>query len=204
MSLGSRSRGFTLIEVSVYSLVLLLLLGGVFMVVEGGLRYFRQAEAQETVNQQASIALARVRQELANASQSGVYLQKAPREHILFLSPFGKKGSGQDQYEYGVDGSQVLWKKWVCFYVDSEDRLVRAESELSTPVLEPSDEKPLKFNKDILPLPAETVAHNVVGLDFQYFPPPAVIRVSVETRATTGSDRTTSITMLSSVRLTNI
>jgi hypothetical protein len=202
MSPGSRSRGFTLIEVAVYSAVLLLLLGGVFMVVEGGMRYFRLAEAHETVNQQAVIAMGRIRGELANGSQTSLNPGAAPQPHILFLSPFGMDGSGEEEYEYGGNGTQVLWKKWVCFYRDGQSRLVRAEFDVPD-VIDPSVPVVPDFAVDILPLPAQTLATNVSAVNFQFFPAPAVIRITVETEDRTASDRTTNVELISSVRLVN-
>lgn len=205
MSRGSRNkRAFTLIEVAVYSSILLLLLGGVFMVVEGGMRYFRLASAHETVNQQAVIALSRVRAELANASQSSVVIDTSPQNYILFLSPFGLESSTDpaDQiYEY--QDNQLIWKKWVCFYRDSSERLVRAE--LDTPDENNPSTPPIPdFAGEILPLPTRTVAHNVEAVSFQFFPAPAVVRITVETQQDTASDRTTNLELVSSARLVNI
>jgi hypothetical protein len=174
------------------------------MVVEGGLRYFRLASAHETVNQQAVIALSRIRAELANASQSSVVIDTTPQNYILFLSPFGLESSSDptDQiYEY--QDNQLVWKKWVCFYRNSSERLVRAElgtAETNDPSVPPIPD----FSSEILPLPAQTVAHNVEAINFQFFPAPAVVRITVETREDTGSDRTTNMELISSARLVNI
>jgi type II secretory pathway pseudopilin PulG len=200
MNLGSRSRGFTLVEVVVYSSVLLFLLGGIFMVVEGGSRYFRLAEAHETVNQQAVIAMSRIRGELTNGSQASLNPSNTPQDHILFLSPFGMDDTNEDDYEY--DGTQLIWKKWVCFYLDGEDRLVRAE--FDTPDSPDPSVPPLpNFTADILPRPTRTMATNVAAVNFQFFPAPSVIRVTIETEKRTGSDRTTNVELISSVRLVN-
>lgn len=202
MSPGLRNKGFTIIEVVVYSSVLLFLLGGIFMVVEGGSRYFRLAEAHETVNQQAVIAMARVRAELTNGSQTSLNPETTPRNHILFLSPFGLEGSGEEDYEYGGDGTQLLWKTWVCFYRDDQNRLVRAEVDAPDDI-DPSAAPLPDFTADILPRPTQTMATNVAAVNFQFFPAPSVIRVTIETEKRTASDRTTNVELISSVRLVN-
>jgi Prokaryotic N-terminal methylation motif len=202
---GSRirnPRAFTLLEVTVYSALLLVLMGGVYAVVIGGFKYLRLAQAHETVNQQAAIGMKRITMELANASQSG-YVVGGPAadQHIMFLSMSGPLPADPDDRTF--QGAQVEWKKWVCFYRNGNGQLVRAERPLAGPATDPSVPAPPNFAADILPLPANPIAQNVDKLDFAPAGA-AIIRVILETRVDTSSDHLTNLRLESSVRLINL
>jgi hypothetical protein len=186
--------------VSIYSAVLLLLLTGVYSVVEGGARYYRLAQAHQTVNQQAVIGMERVTRELSTASQSTTLPASAsPQDHVLFLSaePAATATGG-----FTFDGPSLEWKKWVCFYVNGSDQLVRAEDELTLVVTSPSAAPTRDFVTDMLPLPARPVAQGITEVEFMRAAP-AVMQVEIVASTRTGSGKSTDVRLLSSVRLIN-
>jgi len=203
MKPGSQTskRGLTIPEVAIYSTILLILLGGVVFVVEGGARYFRLAQAHETVNRQAVLGLSKMRRELVNASQSSTIISTTPQPHILFLSPFEMAPSTSEEYTYS--GTTLEYKKWVCFYRNSDNQLVMTEfAPPSPPVTDPGAEPPPDFATDILPALARPLANNVSRVEFTS-PSSAVYELTIETEEQTASDRSTKLELISSVRLIN-
>lgn len=208
MSAGPLNRrGFTLIEVAVVSAVILLLMSGVYTVVAGGMRYLRLAQAHQTVNQQAVVGMRRVISEVSCASQSALQHADLPRDYLLFLSPLAPGPAASTDYTY--NGTSLEWKKWVCFYLDDDNRLVRAELALPTPTTNPGGEAIPDFANDILPLPAQPVAHNVEEVDFST-PASGAVTVELRTFQETGSakadgtKRETAMRLISSLRIVNL
>lgn len=192
MKPGSHNRAFTLIEVSIYSAVLLLLMGGVYSVVVGGFRYLRLAQAQETVNQQALVGMRRMTTLLEGGSQSNLVIGGAvDDQHIIFLSLSGPEPADPDVLTF--TGVLPNWQKWVCFYKNAQDQLVRAELPVGTPGPDPLAHAAPTFAGDILPLDAQPIAQNVFRLNFNYATPPQVA-IELETKVDTNSGTVTNPT----------
>ena len=183
--------GMTLIEVVIYISVLGLLLAGVYGTVITGFRYLRLAQAQETANQQASTALSQICQELENSSQTGYVIGGTPGDqHVIFLSLSAPQPADPDDLSFST-GSQPDWQKWVCFYKNSSNQLVRTELATGTgPDPVPSNHTPPNFTADILPLTGQPVAQNIFKLDFDDTNIPRV-EVVVETRVETNTGTVT-------------
>lgn len=196
---GLRSRGATLIEVVVYSGVLLMLMGGVYFVVEGGMRNLRLAGAGQTASQQAMVGLRKILFELGPASQTSLEVSSLPQEHVTFLSPDPPEG-GLPGYTFS--GPLMEWKKWVSIFQDGT-RIVRVEDELTSPTTDPASEAVPGFAADVLTWsPPKLLANNIGELRFNRLNS-AVVTVEIVTSVQTGTDRTTGVELISSVRLLN-
>lgn len=110
----------------VYAALTALLTAGLYLTLAGALRYLSVAQADQDVGQQGLLALKAVRKELLETSPATVRVSSDP-SGLLFLSPRGADGRFQwDGY------GRLLWRKWVCFYLDGET-LVRKEKSLPEP-----------------------------------------------------------------------
>jgi hypothetical protein len=202
---GSRNRGATLIEVTIYSAVLIMLLGGLWVVVEGGMRFLRLSEAGQTVNQQAVIGLRKVLQELTPASQASLDLPLTappplPQDHVTFLSPESPEGDPPGYTFAG--GSDMEWRKWISIFQDG-NQLVRVESELGTFVTDPATVPIPDFATVVTAWPRrKPIANDVADANF-FRINPAVVRVEIVTSVSTGTGKTTDMQLISSVRLLN-
>ena len=205
MSATKANRGFSLAELSVYSLLLSLLLGALYLLMASGMRYFRLGEAYQTVQQETVVGLRKLGDELANASTNSVSYSNAPFPHVYFLSADRPQNvAGQPTYDSAGD---LEWRKWVCYYHDvAGRRLMRVEEALGTPQV-----VPVGAAAPAAPggaayfqgLPGATsLGSHVTGLSFTAEPGSAVL-IRLTSQTDTASDKTTTVTLQNVVRMMN-
>ncbi|MGE0494936.1 MAG: hypothetical protein AB7S38_37360 [Vulcanimicrobiota bacterium] len=205
MFVSRSNRGFSLAELSVYSLLLSLLLGSIYLLMHSGMRYFRLGEAYQTVQQETVVGLRKLSDELANASTNSVSYSNAPFPHVYFLSAERPQTvAGQPTHDPAGD---LEWRKWVCYYHDAAGRrLMRVEEALGTPTVVPvgaTPPAPPGTAPYFQALPgASSLGSHVTGLSFTAEAGAAVlIRLTCQTD--TASDKTTTITLQNIVRFVN-
>lgn len=184
----------------VYSSLLMALMGGIWLLLQAGLRYYRTGEVHQRVAQEAAIAMRKMCLELSNSTPPSVHLDSVaalPPQYpstvaITFLSadqPY--PGSGNWTYDSGM--ANLQYKKWVCFFLDTTNgRLTRTE-EAGTPGLPcvlPTSTVPAAPGlaaMQALTAPRRSVlARNISNLSFQLDPPNRII-VDVSASQETGS-----------------
>ena len=202
MRVGSPSRAATLIELAVYSSLLLVLLAGTYTVVEGGARYLRLAEAGETASQQAIQAISKVSFELEQASQISLEVDSAPQEHLTFMSPLPVDGVAPGP-PFDAGGTNMHYRKWVSVFQDA-NQLVKVENGFPSPgVVDPAAQPIPDFTAQVLTWPRRRpLANHILSVTFTE-PSPAVVRIDLTTSVITGTNKATEIQLASSVRLLN-
>lgn len=186
----------------VYSFLLTLILGGIFTVLQGGMRYYRLANAQQEAQRQAAYALREIVKELANSHQGAVKHETAPRDYVLFLSADEALPAARGDWSY--QGTSLEFKKWVTFYHDEPNRfLCRAESPLPSATVNPGGAPMPDFFADMLPLTPLVKMREVRRLEFQSLLS-GTITCTVDCAIETGTNKTTEVQMVSSTRIRNL
>ena len=168
-----RSRfasGFSLLEVVVYSSLLLFLMGGVYLMVTGGLYYFQSGRAFQDVQNQAGLALRQMGLEIANGTVLAVNLDEVnPADHIILLSADRPMPNASDPWTYNAV-NELERHKWVCFFRNGDNELIRTESSAAgAPVaLPPVPAMPtLSTFQTIASPPTRVIARQISFLQFQ-------------------------------------
>jgi hypothetical protein len=126
-----RSRGTTLIELSVASGLLGLVVLYTYYVMSAGSRYVQVSQATLEVQETSLTALARLSDEL-DESDGACYFTDPDNNGIIFASP-----RDADSHIVFSDSGQMQWTKLICYYLDSIDgqpALIRKEKLLASPV----------------------------------------------------------------------
>lgn len=121
MSPRSRRTGFSLAEVMVFCLLLMMLLGGMYLLLVAGMRTVMQSNAYQTAQSQALIGIRAMVGEISHARAVNDYLIYSPGSpSIAFLSGFQPYPGGQDQLIHSkalTPDCPVLWQKWVGYWL---------------------------------------------------------------------------------------
>lgn len=125
---GAR-RGFTLVELLVYTGALGLLLSCVYAVLSMSMACFQVSQAAADLQSSAQTSVLKISTDL---SESNVGTVTAGSNYILFCSP----RSAIDQFEQDTSGN-LKWQKWVCYWVDTSGRLWRSEQLINAPPAAP-------------------------------------------------------------------
>jgi len=181
-------RGFSLLEMIVYSSLLLFLMGGVYLMVTGGLYYFQSGRAFQGVQNQAGLALRQMGLEIANGTVIAVNLDEVnPADHIILLSADHPMPNAGDPWTY--NGANELERhKWVCFFRSANNELVRTESPAAgAPLaLPPIPAMPtLATFQTLASPPTRVVARQISFLQFQRTLD--LVSVEIHTAESTGS-----------------
>jgi type II secretory pathway pseudopilin PulG len=131
-------RGHTLIEVTVFAALLMLLSYALYGVLIASVRYQRIADASVNAKQNAVECMNHVVHELGESHAGAVKWDTsvASTPMLIFASPRDKNGF------YHYDSSHNLYfQKWVGYYVDASQTpslFVRVEKAMSAPVTKPT------------------------------------------------------------------
>ncbi len=128
-----RPSGITLVETSiVLSLVLILMtLLGAYLT--KGQKFSLETDTYASVHNHASVVLRRISDELFRSSHR--YLDNTDGRGVTMLS-YGQISSSDPEepfIEFEPINGKILWKKWVCIFLDGSGRIMRAEERLATP-----------------------------------------------------------------------
>ena len=203
--MSSKARGFTLIELAVYSGLLGFLLTGLYLITRGGLHYYRTSVAYQTVQQQALVALSKLTSELANSDPRSVSLEGGQGgPNIKFLSADAYLDPGQP-WAFDAGTSRLLWRKWVAYQRLPSLDLTRSELRVAPPtgvVVPPFPAAPL-----LTAFPGiGTPAWRVVAKGVEVFEIRTMLdRVDIElvTRQETASNKKSFVRLHTAVRLEN-
>lgn len=217
----TRRRGFSLIEMCVYSSLLLMLLGGLYLFVSNGARYLRLGVAFQDAQSEALVAMRRLTEELATSTE----IARSPgapldSDHIIFLSPDGPPLSGETpaagdpEWFHDPTDLSLAYRRWVCYYWNSTTlELVRAQQDVgATPVT--TDPPPTAPSlASFQALPGRVVARGISDPELAALglPPfrvsqdsdPKLLDVQLSATVETASDKVTTVTTRSVVRMPN-
>lgn len=150
-----RQRGFTLVEVSIYGTLLLVVLGMSYAVLAMSLRYYQTLDNQAQLQQAGLVASTSLVDDLSGTAQASV---RTEGNGLVFLSARGV--GGQVFYDEAGD---LLWLKFVCYYRDGQ-RLMRRERSITPTVTVPATIPTVASFASDGSLPTRLVAADVTGL----------------------------------------
>ncbi len=132
--------GFTILELMVYSTILLILVGSITLAVQAGMKYMRQGTEYQEAQRQTLIGLKAITSDLTRSTTAwrdpdGGTPAMVDADHLIFLSPIPDPPATDWTY----DGDRLQYHAWLCYYVTATPigDLVRVRRPLSTP--EPSN-----------------------------------------------------------------
>lgn len=144
---GPRARrGFTLIELIIYCVILGYVTYAVYEVFRGTQKYFAQADASVMVAQSAYATMKRIVVEMSESKASLVVTSSSPTSGVIFPSP-RLDGSAVRSYD---GGQRPNFQQWVCIYLDASTSTFRRKTiaiatPTNTPILGASYNTPALF-----------------------------------------------------------
>lgn len=112
MTTTRRRRGFTLLEMTVYSAVAMLAITSIYSVLLTGLHFFSTTSNSAELQQDAMKILGRLTRELSESDSQTVQLSSSPSpQGISFASP--RDLLGNVRYSNGT----LQWQSFICYYV---------------------------------------------------------------------------------------
>lgn len=202
---SSRVRGFTIVETMVFCTIVLLLMGCIVMVVQGGMRYLRLGTAYQDAQSQTLVGMRRMLQELGECSVA----QRAPAspladaDHVIALWPQPEAPATLWTYK----GSELEYHQWVGFYRDAQTNdLVRATQRIAGAPVASRDAPPAPPLDDFLLSrnpSARVLARGITDLRINDGPTGQQLSIRLTGSVVTGTDKHTAITHRSVVTLAN-
>lgn len=184
----------------VYSSILMALMGGIWLLLQAGMRYYRTGEVHQRITMEAAVAMRKVCLELSNSTPPSLHLDTVPAAPpqypstvaITFLSPDqAYPGTGNWTYDAGM--ANLQYKKWTCLFLDTTTgTLIRTEDAgaAGLPAILPTTTAPVPPGLGTMMAIAAprrtTLARNISNLSFQLDPPNRVI-VDLSASQDTGS-----------------
>lgn len=168
MRLSRRLPGATLVEVLVYSVLVILILAGVYASYRLARDYYSAAQVEIEAQQCALDAALGVSQELAHAAGDSLVVSESPPA-ILFLS--AKTDTGPFLHDEAT--GQLLWQRWVLLYLDAgSQKIKRLERVLEAPIPELPEDTPGVQEM----LVDSSLEHYVLGHNIIQFSPEITVR----------------------------
>lgn len=133
------NKGFSLPELVIASGLLFVLVGGIGLVFQASLHYYRRSSAQVEIEQRVLTSLRHLSRELSEAARTSIVISG---QGVVFASP--RDASGQILND---DDGRPLWSLLVCYGrgpAAGTDCLLRQELALSPPATQPPN--PLDFS----------------------------------------------------------
>lgn len=127
-----KRRGMTLPEVMVYSVLIGLVLTGIYGILTSSMKYYRITEIRSDLQQNAIKAVSGILGDMMGTPRSTIMMSTATPSGVFFVS--SRKTDGNHEFD---SSGLLIWQKWVCYYLEANTNgsynLVRKEVALSTP-----------------------------------------------------------------------
>ncbi len=197
----TRQKGFSLVEVALATTLLLLLMGGLYLLVVKGLHSLADARAYSDSRQESLKGMHLLAWELANSTRDGVY----PSGNAVWFLSAQAPVPGSSPVAFDAAGN-LYWKKWVCYYLDAAGDLVRSELALSSPVTVPlpvpTPSPSLSAFQSVTGPGKRVVARGIK--DFQVTQVSGTVySIKVVGEQYTGSDKPTQVELVTEVKVRN-
>ncbi len=159
-----REAGVSLIEVTVFSSILLGLLAIVSTFLVQGKRYFRQTESYALSQREASLLVNGITADLYRATEEHLTLEPA---QMFFLSSLTEDDDAP--IEFDPVSADTLWQRWVCYqHLPQSEEAVRTTIALQSPTSQISTLPVPEFADflEVLPPDRKVVGRGVESLRF--------------------------------------
>ena len=113
--------GLTLVETMVSMALITTVLTAIYSFMSMFLVNSRMLQAQADLENSAQTAVIRMVSDLSDSRSASVTVGTSPTG-VFFLSP----RDGSDRFQRDSSGT-LYWQKWVCYYLDGNRQLVRAQ-----------------------------------------------------------------------------
>lgn len=159
--MNRRRRGFTLPELLVYMVVLLVFVTGIYSAFTLSLRCFHTAQARSDSMQAGQQAINFINRMVATGASSTI--NTATAGALLFLSA---QPTGTDKVTFVSDSNgNLMWYKWVCIYLDTSTGVLKeSEQNLGTATSTIPTTPPTVAAMRVLP--SRVVARNITAFTF--------------------------------------
>lgn len=128
-------RGATIIELSVVSVILIIVVGMVYQIVQAAVAYYLDSNSAMEIRQDALVGLNRLSVDLRQSSMASVhaYMSPAPGDPpgLVFASPRDENGAMQ-----ATSDGKITWRRFVCYYLadyQNYKALLRKSENIPTP-----------------------------------------------------------------------
>ena len=195
-----RERGFSVPEILTASSLLLIFLGGLYLVLLAGQRHSFRIRNLHEAQSEARVGIRKLTEELRNTSLHSVQASDFPTPYCIFAST-AASGSTNG---WSSDGSgTVQWRKWVCFSQDtSSGELRRSELGFASPAATSPTVGSVRYPtfSELQAQPqTRVVARHITQLNIQRQPGGDGVRVVLGAELHSGTTRATKIKLRSLV-----
>jgi hypothetical protein len=208
--------GTTLLEMLVYTALLLMVFTGIFGVFIASVRYYYAANASIKVQQAALEATFRMGKELQESNLASVVLYSTNPVGVVFMSPRTSSGAISFNGAAGYEG-ELTWNSYICYYLttDAEDsakfQLVRkmvGVSAASDPVASAIYTPAYFATGGGSGIRGQTLAHRVESMDIYWMngalksygtPTANPIYITLTTRQTNANGKDESVTTMDTI-----
>lgn len=201
----ARRTGFSIIEVLVAGSLLLFLLGACYLLMVGGMRYFQQGRAYQTVQNQSLIAMRNLLAELQDSRPNCWSYNALPVPNLIFLSaaqPMPNDGPVQHS-----PMGMINWQKWVCYRLQPTGELERQElappAAPGLPNVMPPAVIPLYASFNFAGPNLRVIARNITRFRIQADVSPDTLRIEIRATEATGTNKVTEMELISRAYLQN-
>jgi len=133
-----RYKGFSLIEVTVYLTLLILIMGGAMAIMLLANCFFGSTLDNNAVQRDAQATMMRLSRELEESKEDQVlFSEDGEPKGVIFISP--RDEAGEFEYDFSGEG-RLMWQKWICYFVEENGgklKLLRTETPIM-PTTEPT------------------------------------------------------------------
>lgn len=202
-------RGFTVLEVVVYSALSLALLGGVSMYIQSGLRMFRGGQAYRDTQQSAVLTLKKMTADVFNSTAGkeaggGRVIVPGGNDLIEFPSADGLLTAvNHDIWLHDDKTGELFWRKWVLLRLDTNQHTITRYEQGMTSCQQ--SDIPTPPGVSSFGSAPEMVGHNIEQAGFSWLVPEQSLeaRLVAFIPSKTGARDGTRIEMRTSVHIEN-
>lgn len=212
--LGTRPRssgrsGISLIETMVFSSILLLLMGSIVMVLQGGMRYLRLGAAYQDAHRETLTGMRIMVEGLRKGNPFHMYPTLVDdgtgkgSEFVMFMSP--ELDDPEEDWTY--QGTDLQYHRWVSYYLDpGRQELVESQLPIAGAPVTTLTEPPFPNLSAFRPpgnRNARVISRGVTDLRFLPGIGTQQVRIVLSCSVATGTDRFTTVSSQSLVLMPN-
>ena len=174
-------KGLTLIEVLIYSMLMIFILTGIYSVFTASMQNYHLISSTIDVQKASLNTVHRLAKELSESKLSYIKLYGTDPKGIVFLSP--RNNNGVFQYYMNASDSndsnnqKPMWQKYVVYYVDTDPEdssskaIIRKTEMLTTPSVSPTfNPQSISYYQSLsgTSIPKNVLAHKVYSATFYW------------------------------------